>query len=444
MNLAVITIGNRDIKLKDQDLLHSSKSCRENGSYILKNYSKLKDKIKIPIIQPFLDNLNDRNINVDKFILIATDQNNESYKKSDTVFFAKVIKKHFERKKMKTKIIILNERINDFIYNYNLFQKKLKYLDLDLKKIKNIYLLPVGGIPNINTPLILSSILIFRNKLFQYYVDKIYKNCYPVPFNQKLLGELEKEKVKSAAGKFFFASISDISSNNFVKMIADYAYNRLSFNLVTAKILGDDLIEKYPDKYLKFLGESITEIRNSFEGKIKEIFFTSIVKIKQKQYVDALLRLYSFTDNLLLKKVCELYDLKYETDKNFEKWWKNKAIKKIEIENSNIKEKLEIDNVDNPDLKRSGIPLYSALIKYKNDIDPIFKTIKPLLTISELRNKSIAAHGFEGVSLEKINNKLRKYQIDLKGLIKNIEKYLDISFENSVYNKVKVLIAENL
>jgi len=433
MNIAIITIGNRDIKLKNREFPNPLKECRKNGKYILNNYSDLKDAIELPIIQPFWDVLNDRNEKINKLFLIATDQEDERYRNTDSINYAKVIKKHFERENIDLQIIALKNNVNDFVFNYNFFQNYFSILSLE--KIEKFYLLPVGGMPNINTPLILTSILALKEKVFQYYVDKEQRNARPVPFNHKFIEELEKEKIKPILEKFFFATVESLSSKDFIKKISNYAYHRLSFNLKEAKIIIDDLILQYPNENLNLFSETITDIRNNLQAKIREIFFSAIVKIKQKQFADALTRLYNFTDNLLMGKVCEYYHLEYETGKNFDKWWR-KASKKIKMEYPDIENQLEPINGNPADLNRPGIPLYSTLIKFKNKSDSVFEISQPLLAISDMRNKSIAAHGFEGISLEKMNEILLKFELNLNDLIKETETYIGFRFEESCYYRI--------
>lgn len=440
MNVVAITIGNREIEFDDENFTKIS-NCREKGQFLLDNFSQIKDKIKFPIIQPFLNELDQRNVQIDKVILITTDQKDERYKDSDSINFAEVIKKNFERKKVEIILIKITDNVNDFMSNYKFFQNKLnniKYEDID-----KFYLLPVGGMPNINTPLILTTILYFKEKIVQYCVDQKQENAYPVPFNLKFLKEIENDMVKPALKSFYFASISNISSNTYIKRISEYAYNRLSFNLEKAKIIIDDLIMDFPDENLRTFSESIVEIMKYHKKKIEEIFFSAIIKIKQKQYVDALLRLYNFTDNLLLQKVCEYYNLEYDPQDDFTKWWDD-SIKKIKNNNPQIEDNLEKINNVKAKLEKHGIPLYNALIKFKEKKNDVFEITNPLQAISKLRNKSIAAHGFEGVSLERISNELKEYELDLNGLIEKIEKYLNISFEDSIYNKICEIIKKKL
>lgn len=439
MNYTILTVGNRDIKLSE-NINREFDGCREMGDFLLTDFSKLKDKIELPIIQPFLDDIKKRKIKIDKFYLIATDQEYGEYKKSDTINFARVIKLHLERKNYKVKIISLSKNVNNFMSNYSFFENKFSNFGSD--KVNKYYILPVGGMPNINTPLLLVSIFIFREKVVQYNVDRIQRNAYQVPFNQKLLKAIENENIKILLEHYYFASISDISSDDFIKRISKYTYNRLSLNFDKSKIIIDDMMAEYPDSNLLRFSESITAIENNSKNKLVEIFFSVVIKIEQSQFVDALLRLYNFTDNLLLEEVCKLYGLDEKT-KSFRKWWE-RSYKKISKENPNITDDLDEINGSEAQLSQAGIPLYEKLIKFKDEENPIFEIVEPLISITKLRNKSIGAHGFDSVSLNKINDKLSYFNINLGELLQKIEEYINISFEKSDYSEIVRLIENRL
>ena len=275
-------------------------------------------------------------------------------------------------------------------------------------------------------------------------MDEKTADVIPINFNEKFLREMEKFTIENHLTHFFFASIKDSSSNPFIRLISEYAYHRLNFNFTEALFIIEKMIAKSEFRNsVQEIYKNHISLMKDWEPQLKEIFFSAFIKIKQKQYADALTRLYNFTDNLLLKKVCEYYHLEYETGIKFDKWWK-KASKKIKKEYPDIENQLEPINGNPADLNRPGIPLYSVLIKFKNKSDSVVVISQPLLAISDMRNKSIAAHGFDGVSLDRINNELEKFDLDLDKLIGKIEDYLNVSFEDSIYMKIKKMILKNL
>lgn len=469
MNVAAITIGNRDIKYEGEYFYKYQKNkglqtstfpkfngeftVRNWGEYLYDNYEKFKDKISFPIIMPFIEYLKLRIECIDKLILVATDQSNsvdKYYRNNDTIYFAKIVEQYFTKDKFvkQSKIIRINGNVADMDAVYKELKeyfRKTRFLR-DIPDDSDFYISPTGGIPAINTALLLNSIVKFKNKVHQYRVDEKTANAIPISFNKNFLAELENFSIMNLMKKYFFASISEICSNNFIKEISKYAYCRMNFLFGEAFPIIEDLVAnpEYRNKVL----EIYTDHRNLMDDKnmkLNELIFIARIKIIQKQYIDALLCLYNFTDNLMLNKVCDLYGLEYK-DEYFKKWWKN-SLKKIKKDNPNIENSLSKYDLENRDLhlEESGVPIYYALTKYKSENEPIFSITEPLICLSKLRNKSFATHGFEGVSLNDINAILDKESgTDIESLISEIEKYINIKLENSVYNKIIILIQNEL
>jgi len=256
MNLAVITIGNRDVLIKSDHLPESLQyqikieKIKETGQYLFENYGRFKDKISYPIFQPYWNNLKDCDIKIDKIILIATDQNDERYSSTDTYYFAEVLKKQLERERdkdeanFKVEIFTLKDDINNLAKNYELFKQKLIQISYD--SVEKMYLLPVGGMPNINTALIMAAIRIMKEKIIHYSVTQD-KSTVTVPLNRKFLNEIESDKIVSALDKYFFASVMEISTNQLIKDYANIAYSMINFDFITAKKIIDNLILDNPN-----------------------------------------------------------------------------------------------------------------------------------------------------------------------------------------------------
>ena len=71
-NIIFITVGNRDIDC-DTDDIPQGTGPRKKGEYILKDFNKYEKKIRLPIIDIFLESINDKK-DTKRIYLIATDQ----------------------------------------------------------------------------------------------------------------------------------------------------------------------------------------------------------------------------------------------------------------------------------------------------------------------------------------------------------------------------------
>ena len=468
MNVIGITIGNRDIKIEDKYIYNIKKddnifpedfedlSPRKTGKYILDNYKKFKDNITLPIINPFLEAIRRKNIKVSRIILFATDQPESiesKWRNKDTIYFAQFIK--YKLKGMKIcsdediKIIKIGNEVNYLDSVYKQFTKEFKNNPAlnDLGEDTNFFILPVGGIPAIISALLFNSILYFRNNVKHYNVDE-NGNVIPISFNNIFLKELEKNSLLDSLKNFFYASIRDKTSNEYIRTLADYAYNRLTFNFDRAYDVLEKISSEPNNRYkVSELRKSIDELYKDKNKRLIEIFHTAIIKIKQEQYVDALLRLYNFTDNFMSDKVFELLNLNKEK-KAYEDYWKFEICKTFKKDEKFEKFIINYNETPNFDYKKQGLPTYMAILKYfhnENKIDEKFiKVCKCLIKISDLRNKSIGAHGFQGISKEKINDILKSEKTNIDDLLKEIEQFLNAPFQESVYFKIKEYILKEM
>lgn len=468
MNVIAITIGNRDIKIKNKYVYDIKKddnifpedfedlSPRKTGKYILDNYKKFKDDITLPIINPFLEVIRRKDIKISRIILFATDQPESiesKWRNKDTIYFTQVIK--YKLKEMKIcddediKIIKTGNEVSYLDSVYKQFTKEFKYNHAlnDLGEDTNFFILPVCGIPAITSALLFNSILYFKNNVKHYNVDE-NGNVIPISFNNIFLKELEKNSLLNSLENFFFANVRDKTSNEYIRTLADYSYNRLTFNFDRAY----DVLEKIssdPNNRYKVLElrKSIDELYKDKNKQLIEIFHTAIIKIKQEQYIDALLRLYNFTDNFMSDKVFELLNLNKEK-KAYENYWKLEIYKTFKKDKKFEKYLTNYNKIPDFNYSRKGLPTYMAITEYfhnENKIDEKFINIcKCLIKISELRNKSIGAHGFQGISKEKINDTLKSENTNIDDLLEQIEQFLNASFQKSVYFQIKEEIKNEL
>ena len=209
-NIFIVTLGTREIQFKIDELaennfeiedLHSSNikiKHKENnisfevfknnfyenylypvqprtaGKIISENFDIFKNILFFPLINKPFEKIVKEN-NLTKFIIVYTDQidlkDNDKNKQRDTLYFAEIIKKHYYEKLEKSGRtdfidICINKNVTDIDYQYNYFAKELKEkLKINNNEINKIYLLPQGGIDQINHALTL--------QLLQQYKDKV-------------------------------------------------------------------------------------------------------------------------------------------------------------------------------------------------------------------------------------------------------------------------------
>lgn len=468
MNVIAITIGNRDIKIKDKYVHHIKKdddifpedledlSPRITGKYILDNYKNFQNDITLPIITPFIEVIRRKDIKISRIILFATDQPESiesKWRNKDTIYFTQVIK--YKLKEMEIcndkdiKIIKIGNEVSYLDSVYNQFTKEFKYNYAlnDLGDDTNFFILPVGGIPAITSALLFNSILYFKNNVKHYNVDE-NGNVILISFNNIFLKELEKNSLLNSLENFFFANVRDKTSNEYIRTLADYAYNRLTFNFDRAYDVLEKISSEPNNRYKVLeLRKSIDELFKDKNKQLIEIFHTAIIKIKQEQYVDALLRLYNFTDNFMSENVFDLLNFD-KGKKSYDKYWKSEILKIYKTNQSFSQFIKDYNEIPNFDYTKQGLPTYMAILEYfhnENKIDgKIIYICRCLLKISGLRNKSIGAHGFQGISKEKINDTLKSEKTNINDLLNKIEQFLNAPFQESVYFQIKEEIKNEL
>jgi hypothetical protein len=468
MNIAVLTIGKRDIAFDGKNIndgveenfpeLKDNFSVRTWGKYLYDNYDQCKDKLKMPIIMPFLKYLSQIEVELDKIAIVVTDQSEnvpKFYRGNDTIFFAEIIKKLLMERKIckEYKIIKIKNNVADMDSVYEEFKRHItsNRFFTSIPPDTNFYILTSGGIPVIVYSLLLNLIVKYRENVHQYRVDEESGNVIPIGFNKSFLREFEKNTILSLLERYLFASIKKLSSDEFIKLLAEYAYKRLSFDFTGAAKTIDEILEKseYRNLIRDINSDHWALFDNNEKKKLEELFLSAKIKIIQEQYADAITRLYNFADNLSLNIIEKYLCLDISSAGNFEDRWV-KCIRKLKNEKPDLKEfekNYKTLNGNPLNLEKYGLPSYKFLIEYFNkngEFNPLIEILDPLIKISKLRNKSIGAHGFEGVSKNSIDNNLKQFDMDLDALLSNIEKYLNISFENSVYRKIRNLIEERL
>lgn len=141
---------------------------REGGKTILEN-ERFMAAADFPIVRPVIENLLADHHAISYVVLIYTDQADEWFRKSDTLYFSSIIA-HF----LKIKYDIdcdeypVSENPNDIDFQYvhfKLLDKRENERLLPIEEVDKVYLLAQGGIDQINFALSLRLIETYREKL---------------------------------------------------------------------------------------------------------------------------------------------------------------------------------------------------------------------------------------------------------------------------------------
>lgn len=439
-------IGSNDIKIKGNKIENSN--IREEGKKIFENYENEKSNLNFEIIQPFLDEFKE----IERVYLFVTNQEDVRYRKSDTIYFGRIIKKWIEKK------YNLNVRIKEYGGNptdiskvFNYFSDFSKELDDSEMKICSLS----GGVPTMNNSMFIVFSSFFNNVEF-YQVDRYTKEISCIPHKKTIVKEFVKKSSFEFLNNYNYLAIKRILLQNLIvgreKIIhlLDYAQNRLYFNFEEANKSLDNFL-----KYLSSLEKKEFEnykinFKPNSKDIIAELFWNMEVKLKNREYVDFLGRLFRFEEAVLYYLINGAYNIDISKKENHQKFFKkikNNASLKNKLNEITYKGQfLNLEKVNRPVLffilyenesKRKFIMTFDKINKYlfdekkKKNEEKDKEYLKTTECLGDLRNRSIIAHGFQPVS-KKIIEELYGNEID--SLRNDCEKVVSFFFKNEISN----------
>ncbi|CAB1262768.1 hypothetical protein CLOSBL3_30064 [Clostridiaceae bacterium BL-3] len=497
--IMILTLGKRDITLDGKsfdEIIFSDEyndlqcgfkenhgkwtlSQRYGGEIILKNYDKYEKRLQFPIVEPMINFVLDEEKRVDKLFIIVTDQDDEIHKKNDTLYFGKIIEKWIKRKYKTIKekeietvsknVVNLGDMNNHF---KNFYDKKSKKILDDPK----LYVANTGGIDAINTAVLINGIMKFKNKCINLYLSQNKKEAIPIYFVSSFILDIEKDKLKGLLRNYnYVTALSIVNSHKSLEkfsVLIELAKNRLYFNLDECKKVINKYCQEMTERnYISYEIdknlEEIYKIKNDRLYAMRELYVNCRIKYIQEQYVDFLLRMFRLEEALLEFTVVKYilftnndeYKISDLTKKIKENGYLEDYLNKYYISEENGKSRTKLDWEN-----KSNIKILKAIVEFgikknkdlngniliKDDsilkkVEDIFALTESLDSLSQLRNKSIGAHGFEGISKEKIGDTLKeKCNSNVDSIFKNIEQIINVKFENSCYDSINNIIIKSL
>ncbi len=428
-------IGNSDIG-KNRKSLFTSRG-QENNVYekTKEIYEKGGfDDLDAIILEPIISEVK-KDYEIKKIYLFATEQ--DPINIQDTKYSGKIIKEILKKKfGFKDEIFkerIINRNPSDYDEVLKYYQDEINTIVLD-KNINNVFFSITGGIPAQNTSLLLEVASNFGLKAQAIYVSRysgvvkkykigeiIYKNLLT-----QRVEELEKMCLYDAAANL--SEQFDLKKPNEIKWLRAKASRDLfdfDRSLSILNEIKDSFSEPEKNECLKEIAD-IEKVKDKKDMKalIKELYENMKRRWEQGAYADFIGRLFRFEEAVLRFIVEREY--KISTDINekgdfpifvtFIKDEKNAGLK-------NFLARAKI-NIENPQPNRKTLYYILRYIITQHNGDSELENVGFVLgkieNLGEIRNKSILAHGFDGVSKEKI---VEKYKSD--ELMKDIEKIVN-------------------
>ena len=197
--------------------------------------------IELPLIQPLLNHLQEKNIQITNYLIIYTDQEqsfkekkiNISHFNNDTLYFKEIVleilQNHMLLKNAQPDEYGIFEQVANIDFQYDHFAVSCKDLLLDNPdNIGEILLLPQGGIDQINHAITLQILQAFKHKV-RLFQQPESSEPIELNFNKKFLNDLNKQKIQKHLDDYDFGLIDNtLHRNKKIYHLAQYAYKRLS------------------------------------------------------------------------------------------------------------------------------------------------------------------------------------------------------------------------
>ena len=437
-SILIANIGNSDLgkdnkpffDLRKNEIYARSKEMLEN-----KDFTGLEPIILKPIIRKIKENST-----LDKIYLFATEQ--ESHYSQDTIYIAQIIKELLKDENIEIIKITDNPSNHDLMF---------EFYEHELSKIKdlvdNYYISITGGTPAENISLLLKGLLKFGNKIRVIYKSINSNEAFEFKIGETIGKILLKREMEILEKKHLYIAAAnlgekyDLLKSSEIKKLKAKEYRLLfdfdkSFELMNE--IKDGFAGKEKDEILKEIEilESFKEVKGAelndeyftrYLNLINELYENMKVKWEQGAYVDFVGRLFRF-EEAVLRFVFEK-ETKITTDKIKGKY---EAFSLYLTKNEDLfyylcKEKVDLVKIT-PNRKTLRKILEFEVKYKKSENGAIFGFFNKINepegdSLAGLRNKSILAHGFAGISETTIKEKYKgDIMEDLEKIVKILNK----------------------
>lgn len=442
-------VGNRDLKLFDgqQEVDISPNEVRSEAERLLDEYHKHQHRFRYPILSKAFDYIQQRVEKLDHVYLFVTDQPDSvklEHRRKDTVFVGKILERLLKsRYKLDVTLRIIEGNPANYDQMYEYFAEALAEFD----KKDFYYFSNSGGTPSANTGLLLQAVQIFGANCQPLSIPEL-ESVTPMKLGKTQLHEKVFALACELLDRFEYEGTlaalhrEGVSIPEGIFHFLNHCQSRLNFDLDNAVKEFEKFQKAATGEDRVFYHDILERLQKMLQGDrvelIRELLDNAEVKLHSREYVDFLGRIFRLSEELLKMSISKIFQndmisidvYSKNSDQPFTEWIeKNPTIK-----DHFLKTKSDYNKGIN---RRTLLTLLELKIREK-DYGKKFGRINSLIvwleTLADLRNQSIMAHGFDGVSRNQIEQKLGCSLLE-EGTIK---------IRNHVFSCLNQKIAENV
>ncbi|MBZ0168246.1 hypothetical protein MELA_01932 [Candidatus Methylomirabilis lanthanidiphila] len=448
---------------------------RQQGEQWLKSYETVHDQLDAPILRPGLTRVIEKVGHISQVVLFVSDQSEATearFRNNDTVFLGELLKRHLPKRFGAKLDTVTVERLHGNPANYdamlNFFAERLPEL-VPQDGIEVVYVVPVGGTDASNVGLWVNAIRLYRRKVQLLYVMPD-ERVDVLALHVVLLRETFCAQAAAHLSAHDYAALGrllqaepDLAQSWAVSLSA-YAHHRLHFDFTRAQAeltkaqqiaFGEKRaqIGRLQTSLTPFLQRTAAPTSESPDSEwtawldrqrqfLGELFIHLQVKADQEQWIEFLGRLFRLHEAIL--RFAFEQQTRHNTDGNDRRGYPDyaKALSADPALQTYLNDKCVKEA--RPTTYALGLAVEFWVTEHGRgpELGPVRAAAQQMEKLSELRNKSAIAHGYEGVSAAQIEQ-----VVAIKDLLDAVRRgltALKVTINDSPFIQVRNLLREAL
>ena len=319
--IAIITIGDRDIQLRDSETLPAalqSASYRARTQAWLENWSEWAGRLSLPIVEPACVYFEEKQSVPQYFYLVCTDQTQAPPEMSgkDTIFAGRIIQRWLtERYRLapeNVNLLAVPNNPADFDLMLAFYRRELPKLRCAHPTAAPAYLLISGGTPAMTTMLILAGVDAFGAAAEPLYVSPYRRKPTALRVGRQILLDnlcrtlaANLDAYAYEAARATLAAQKELAGHkphqrDLLLALLSYAAGRLNFDFAQAEQALMNVEQITPARHRDAVDALyINSDQRDDAWLLAEVYHGAAIKFETGAYADLLGRIFRFQDCLL-------------------------------------------------------------------------------------------------------------------------------------------------
>lgn len=455
-------IGTRDVHYRHNPL----KRPRSEGQELLQRYDEVRGELAAPITGRGLESVLDEIGSVDRVVLIVTDQPEgtpEFHRERDTLHLGELLRLMLsDRFRTRIRHLVCEPmRFNPADYNRTLgFYRDRLPLLVPPQEVDAVYIAPVGGTDASNVGLTLNAVRIYRQRCQFIYVME-GGPVQVLSLQRELLAEYARHGARAHQERWDFVALRETMERadlgrRWHREVCAYADARARFDFREAEAALERALQSAEGRARFRLAQRRTEVAgllgdltaptSSVPGEdwerwldlqrrlLRELFSNLVLKVKQAAWVDAVARIFRLYEAAL--RLCFERETGHSTERHAGSGYAD--FEAALAADTDLETHLKAEGArpePNTLTLRKILAFWCRQAGEARDterlerLQPLKQLADTLQRLAELRNKSIVAHGHQGIGRADIEHCARMTVEDLLGMADGTLRALGVEME---------------